>query len=72
MASQNGHTATVQVLLDGGAQVDIQTKVRYSIELDLSLSFLVYVAVYVLNRWRLPLDYATVLILLRYESFGGD
>ena len=39
IASFNGHTATVQALIDRGAQVDLQDMVRYSVELDLSLAF---------------------------------
>ena len=39
IASFNGHTATVQALIDRGAQVDLQEKVRYCSELDLNLAF---------------------------------
>ena len=52
IASENGHTATVQALIGKGALVDLRNKVRCSIELELYPSFyiLVRVAMYVLNR----------------------
>ena len=50
MASQNGHATTVQALIDGGAQVDLQNAVRYSSELDLMLLLISYDTIYAMNQ----------------------